>query len=146
MSNYGKVKSFKNTNSIILKNNDSETYNTVLLYTVEGKEYRCSNHILVAELFVKGKSEINNIVNHIDENKRNNHANNLEWTTYKGNSEHSFAKSVVMIDIKSGKDIKTFTSIANAGEYLGKKSGSISACCNGKRKTAFGYKWKFLEE
>ena len=53
-----------------------------------------------------------------------------------------------MIDIASGKHIKTFISLSVACEYVGKKSNftGISECCNGKRKTAYGYKWKFLDE
>jgi hypothetical protein len=87
----------------------------------------------------------NAVVNHIDENKTNNYYKNLEWTTYKGNMEHSFAKAVVKIDITTGKHIETYKSIALARDSVGKGSG-ISECCNGKRQSAYGYRWKFLEE
>ena len=33
-----------------------------------------------------------------------------------------------------------------AYDYLGKQhSGHIAAVCNSKRKTAYGYKWKYAE-
>lgn len=81
----------------------------------------------------------------LSKNKLNNHYKNLEWVTYKKNAEHSFAKKVIMIDKLTNKDIKTFNSMAEAAESLGKnsrRSCNISACCAGRSKTAFGYKWR----
>lgn len=46
-------------------------------------------HRLVA-LYFCPKSEGCNVVNHIDSNKTNNHADNLEWTTISGNTKHAF--------------------------------------------------------
>lgn len=45
-------------------------------------------HRLVAEAFVS-KPEQTNVVNHKDFNTKNNHANNLEWTTQKENVLYS---------------------------------------------------------
>jgi group I intron endonuclease len=41
--------------------------------------------------------------------------------------------------------VQSFKSIKEALVFLNKdpKSGHISACCKNKRKTAYGYKWKF---
>lgn len=41
--------------------------------------------------------------------------------------------------------INTFDSISDAYK-AGFKSVHISSCCNGKRKTALGYKWRFLND
>lgn len=56
-------------------------------------------------------------------------------------------KSVNMIDIKTNQVIKTFYSLTEAGNYLNKGKGGtvhISQVCQGKRKTAYGYKWKYV--
>ena len=45
-----------------------------------------------------------------------------------------------------GKYIKTFKSIYEASKALNKPRQAISDCLNGKYSTAYGYKWKFLEE
>ena len=42
--------------------------------------------------------------------------------------------------------LNTFSSFAEAGQSLGKQSSHINACANGKRKTAYGYKWRVREE
>jgi len=143
ISNYGKVKSLKN--NIILKYNDTCDYYTVVLYTIDGKEYRCQINILVGELFVLGKFA-GAVVNHIDENKLNNHYKNLEWITHRENNVHSFGKAVIMTDKVTGKEIKTFSSIAEACEYVGKEKSSspnIISSCKEPNRTAFGYKWKY---
>lgn len=46
-------------------------------------------HILVARAFVLGLTEELNEVNHRDGDKHNNAANNLEWTTRRGNLTHA---------------------------------------------------------
>lgn len=54
-------------------------------------------------------------------------------------------KSVAMLDMESNF-IKKFSSIADACVYLHKnpRSPHIGEVCKGKRKTAYGFKWKFL--
>lgn len=43
--------------------------------------------------------------------------------------------------------ITEFISIKHAGEFLGlKHTTHISACCKGKRNSAYGYIWKYSEE
>jgi hypothetical protein len=46
-------------------------------------------HRLVALAFVKNPNNYNE-VNHIDGNKKNNHASNLEWCSRSHNTKHSF--------------------------------------------------------
>lgn len=55
-------------------------------------------------------------------------------------------KAVVMCDME-GNPIRKFSSQREANDYLGlyNKSTYISECCNGKRKTHGGYKWKWPE-
>lgn len=51
-------------------------------------------------------------------------------------------KKVLCIELN-----KTFDSLEDARKHLGlKSSGHISQCCYGKRKTAGGYHWKYVEE
>lgn len=67
---------------------DADGYPTVSLgYTKRiGKRV----HRLVAELFVDGKTETRNEVNHIDGNKENNHYTNLEWVTRSEQISHAY--------------------------------------------------------
>lgn len=50
-------------------------------------------------------------------------------------------KSVLCVELQ-----KTFESIAQAHSIMNVNAGHISNCCNGKRKTAGGYHWKFIND
>lgn len=52
-------------------------------------------------------------------------------------------KKVGQYDL-NGKFIQSFTSTKEAARALCKNQGNISSAANGKRKTAYGYIWKFL--
>ena len=55
-------------------------------------------------------------------------------------------KSVLQMDLQ-GNPIKQWPSMKEAEMALrGRVTGGISACCQGKFKTAFGYKWKILND
>ena len=51
--------------------------------------------------------------------------------------------SVNMIDPKTNKIIKTFSSISEAGRALHINSSNISTVCRGQRNYVGGYKWEY---
>lgn len=57
----------------------------------------------------------------------------------------ALSKPVLMIDIKTNEVLKEFNSTTEAETFLNAKGHHISCCCNNKRKTAYGYKWKYKE-
>lgn len=85
---------------------------------------------------------------HIKKDCKNNNLSNLEWTTYKENTQYSIAKKVAKIDIATGEIIKIYKSIKDASKDIGlKNSADISMVCNGKRGrvSCYGFKWKHVE-
>lgn len=55
------------------------------------------------------------------------------------------SKAVIMLDKNTEEELQVFESANLAQAFLGGKgNGHISAVCQGKRKTAYGYKWKYL--
>jgi len=120
---------------------DKAGYKRVSLWK-NGKHKDYQVHRLVAETFIRKKSEMN-IVNHLDGNPENNSVDNLEWTNYKGNLLHAYmndlnqeAQSVVLFN-KTTKDIKYFYSESEASKFLKHGKGYISDALN-KGKTNFG--------
>ena len=65
---------------------------------------------------------------------------------YKGKDSPN-AKPILMYD-KKGNFIKRFECIHDANEYLGKGKycSAISMCLTGRRKTAYGYIFRYAEE
>ena len=61
-------------------------------------------------------------------------------------SNGSKMKSVNMIDPKTGKIIKTFSSITEAAKQMHINSSNISMACKNIRPKASGYAWKYANE
>lgn len=76
----------------ILKSYSPLGYNMVRL-SKNNKQKNFAVHRLVAFAFLN-KCRKRNFVNHIDGNKLNNNADNLEWVTTKENFEHAVAKNL----------------------------------------------------
>ena len=48
--------------------------------------------------------------------------------------------------MQNNKTIKIWNSTSEIEKTLGYSSGDISQVCNKKRKSAYGYKWEYLEK
>lgn len=112
-----------------------------------GKREDKSVHRLVAEYFVENKDNLP-VVNHIDENKLNNSADNLEWCTYKYNRNYGTAKDngktkVARINADGSRTV--YNSLLEAADDLGIKYQGISRVCRGLRKTSGGFKWEYVK-
>lgn len=121
---------------------------------------RTSIHRLVAEAFIPNPDpEAFTEVNHIDTDKQNNHASNLEWVNHSLNMKHAYEHGINMNGLREhSKALRqnvsngtyTFESISKAGEWLfengkcaNKESGiaGVSAVIHGRRKSFGGYVW-----
>lgn len=105
-------------------------------------------HRIIATAFIDNPDE-KPCVNHIDENKLNNDLSNLEWCTERENIIHGTrtkraaekcSKKVVKLDLNDNV-LNEFESMHQAERETGTSVGDICRCCNGKRKSAGGFKW-----
>lgn len=112
-------------------------------------------HCLVAQAFLGDANGLT--VNHKDENKLNNRADNLEYMTlaenirYGGGIQRS-AKSrtdnpLICTPVNQysldGKFIRRYDSIKQAKEVNGFHKENISLCCQHKRNQSKGYIWRY---
>lgn len=160
ISNLGRVKSSPNKSNhngeMILKQSDVMGYRCVCLYKNSvAKMFKV--HRLVATAFLEN-TENKPQVNHIDGNKLNNNANNLEWVTASENTKHAHEKGlakalkgkdnnrivlVVQINKETNREIKTYYGIREAERETGVYHSNISRCCKGIVKSAGGFKWEY---
>ena len=86
-------------------------------------------------------------INHLNEVKSNNRLENLNLVTHKeninfGTRTEKCSKSVLQFTLEDIL-IKEYPSINQVARETGFNQGNICGCCNGKRKTAHGFKWKY---
>lgn len=118
----------------------------------DGKRYNVLVHKLVMLAFV-GECPSGCEINHINENKKDNRLENLEYLTHTENIRHgtgiarcieSHKKPVIAI-MPDGREIR-FASAKDAGAYLGVDGAIIGrAIKDERRKTAYGMMWRFAE-
>ena len=118
--------------------------------TKERKRVYKSIHRLVAMAHISNPQNLP-IVNHKDGNTVNNTVENLEWVSHQRSVEHAYendliehyTRPVIQYSLKGSK-LAEFSSAKEAFQKTGVKTRSISKVCLGHRKTAGGYKWKFV--
>lgn len=89
ISSYGRIYNMHTIQQLKISYNAHYRYPSVCI-RFNGKQRHMTIHRMVAELFVPRKSPEFNIVNHLNENKQDFRASNLEWTTLSGNVMYSF--------------------------------------------------------
>ena len=152
ITSQGRVLSLKGNKMRELKQGKLKRGYMNVVLCKNGKGYNKRVHQLVAQAFIpnpENKTE----VNHIDENKINNHVSNLEWLSHKENINHGThnqrssktrSKKVIAKSLTETK-ILIFKSTSQ-GEKFGFLHSAISSCCNGKSKYYKGYTWQFIDK
>lgn len=187
ISNLGNVKSLRyggrdEVRNLVPKINN-KGYEWVELI-LNGKRSCLQIHRLVAIAFIPNPYNYP-IINHKDENPRNNSVDNLEWCDHKYNvhyyldrhrdqflenvrkpkkrkpgyhrssngrtrtragvyNSYKLKSKVAQVD-KNGNVVKVWDCVRQIERDEHKSQWSITQCCNGKRKTAYGYTWHFID-
>ena len=171
ISSFGRIWSDKQNRRYLSSHTDNCGYHHVRLYN-NANQYTRLVHRLVAEAFVDNPNGYKE-VNHIDEDKNNNRADNLEWCTRTYNIlygragkeryekmkvtqrlTHKGQRPVECLDAVTGEVLHRFFSIGEAarvmfGAYGSKRSvrSDIISCCRHRKnvKTVHGYKWRYAD-
>lgn len=103
-------------------------------------------HRLVAMAFIPNPNNLPQ-VNHKDEDKTNNHVDNLEWCTARYNSTYgTHVKRVAekqSIKVRCIENGIVYDSGKEAARQLNINDGKILKCCSGKSKQTYGYHFEY---
>lgn len=135
ISNYGRIRN-NQTNKLLTPRVSDEGYLTVQL-----RVYNILIHRLVCEIFNSKPTDINVVVNHINEIKHDNYYKNLEYISIAKNNQHSKNIRINMLD-ENKNIIKTFSSYTECYKYFGKNpTNSNIQYQMRKNRKAYGYYW-----
>ena len=168
VSSLGRVKSYKRGREHILKCIINKDGYYVVSLCQKGTVRQHLVHRLVANAFIPNPKNLST-VNHLDEQKLNNHVENLEWCSIRDNLAYGtrvqrmrekliknghYAKiaekkkrPVVQYSF-DGKLMQKYDSLTQAGLYLGRQHGNVNIvrCCMGITNSAYGYVWRYYNE
>lgn len=165
ISNLGNVKSLQYRGhkgvekNLVPKVNNSGRLWVELIKNGKTKQFLI--HRLVGMAFIPNPDNLPQI-NHMDENPKNNQVDNLEWCTGDYNIKYfqerhpEFAKQrrstgrynrkldkpVNQID-DCGNVVKRWNNARAIVNEIGYNQWSITQCCDGKRKSAYGFRWQY---
>lgn len=110
-------------------------------------------HRLVAKAFIPNHDNKPE-VNHKDETRTNNCADNLEWVTKAENMQWGTCgermgrkhwKAIVQMTM-DGKFVKRWDCAQHASEELGLHHSRLISVCRGKANSHGGFRWRYAEE
>jgi hypothetical protein len=163
VSNIGNVMNNK-TNKLLKLCDKSGYYNVSLTnITLNNKIKKTMKvHRLVACAFIENP-ENKPEVNHKDKNKLNNKVSNIEWNTRLENCQHKSIglvyksnknRPITRLSKDSEDEIEKYNSIEDAGKWAVENKftcnshngrNAIGNCVNGLSNSAYGYKWRYIE-
>ena len=169
ISNMGQLKN--NKTNRILKLQDRNGYDSIIIRNSNNKQKYFLIHRLVAEYFIPNP-ENKPTVNHIDRNKKNNIYTNLEWNTLSEQQIHRYAteepvefghgyakKKIYRLDKNTNEILQEYPSVTLAIKWLYDNNytnfsvfnentlasirSNILEQTKGRRLTVYGFKWKY---
>lgn len=167
ISSYGRVRSFTNnrhgfcdTPHFLATDINSNGYERVIL----GPNGRFFVHHLVAAEFVPNPNN-HPIVRHKDDNRLNNHVDNLEWGTQSDNIQDAIRRGRFVSNIAiakeaalrkqrqrviakdlDGRRIREYPSLSDAARDLGVSEGSISNVLHGRQRKTGAYTFEYADK
>lgn len=149
---WGTVKPYTIKPRVLKSLHSQGDYCYVHLFDMDGISTNHKVHRLVAKTFVPNPDNLNE-VNHKDEDKDNNRADNLEWVTHIANcnygtrNERSAANSGRQVEqlTRDWHHVAFYQSASAASRTTGIGRKNINECLRLRTQTAGGYRWKYKE-
>ena len=173
VSNFGRILNlnYRNTGKSELMNLSDDGYGYLKVnLRKNGEDKTCLVHRLVAQTFLpnpEGKPCVNHKIEGEEGRKINmvifnkygtidKERTTIEWATYEENNNYATRNERISKTLTNGKKSKPVLQLSLSGELirewpstkeierqLGFDNSAVGRCCNGKQKTAYGFKWMY---
>lgn len=159
-SNFGNIRNIK-TKRIMKQDKNKGNYMKLTLVNDTNERKNVFVHRVCAFAFLDNPKNYAT-VNHKNHDRSDNNIINLEWASHTQQSQHSraipyekkrlvCARKVDRFDLKTGEVLQTYDSLTDAGNWLIAQNlttsstpfKNISEVCLGRRKSAYGFCWRF---
>lgn len=154
VSDLGNIRSLHNVESSPMKPTKNYLGYLKIVLFKDGVPYYRTVHRLVADAFLPNPEKCPQI-NHINEDKADNRASNLEWCTAKYNANfgtrndrikkaltNKYGRGVYQFSL-DGEFIAEYPSLSEAGRAVNASPSSIRHSCLGHRGPVSGFLWEF---
>ena len=136
----------RNEKAVVMQTQDNGNGYLYVQLRRNGKQYKRYVHRLVATAFLPNPNGLKEI-NHINENKADNRAVNLEWCTHAENCEYGTRNKRAAENHNKGVVCKetgnVYLSVKEAAISVGVVISAINNCLKGRSKTCAGYHWRY---
>jgi hypothetical protein len=153
LSNYGRIHNIRtgkyNSGCV-----NKDGYLQYVLLNDKDNPCKKMAHILVAKAFIpNNQPKRKRVVNHKDEDKSNPYVGNLEWMTYKENTNYGTTPGRIGLANRkpineyniNGRYIRTWKHAEFPARVYGATSRLIQSAAAGKTQTALGRQWRYLK-
>lgn len=111
----------------------------------DGEQKTLSVHQLVMNAYLPKPSEDSEVL-HLNSDPADNRLENLAWGTRRENMNDPHFLTLVSTPVLCVETGVAYPSVSEAEQQTSISSGSISACCKVKHKTAGGYHWLKVDD
>ena len=140
VSNDGKVATLRKRKKLLTLTKQKTGYLYAMI-EINGKQVNKRVNRLVASAFVNNPDNLP-IVNHLDGCKTNNHAENLQWVSYKANTKHAWEKGLAKTRIPDADERKRISEKLKGHKVSEETRKKMSLAQKGKKKPKLSEKLK----
>lgn len=151
VSSYGNLRNDTNMKLLISKPTPDGYICTRLRTDIEGVVKMTRRHALVARMFLNNPDNLPT-VDHINRIRHDNRVENLRWCSRSDQllnqdrqKANSSGRPVYQLSLE-GEIIKRWDKVIDACSTLGLQPPNVSACLNGRQKSAGGFLWKHCDD
>jgi hypothetical protein len=143
VSNKGRIVSYRTSKPKLMRPPTENGYKRITL-TINGQKKSFQMHRLVKEMFTGTAPAAGSVVDHKNEERKDNDLSNLEYCTQRQNVEAAVGRKVCQYNALDGTLVATHASLSRAAEVIAGNRHSIKYAAD-RQRAYRGFVWKWCQ-